>query len=71
MTSSLLPSMICYAIVKGYNRLKKSGAKLYALHGGATLEEILVPFVVFSNESVTATESPDIEQLIENDDFDI
>ncbi|MDP3049850.1 MAG: BREX-4 system phosphatase PglZ, partial [Eubacteriales bacterium] len=37
-----------YWVVRGYNRLPKSGPKLYELHGGATLEERLVPLIVFS-----------------------
>lgn len=37
-----------YWIVRGYNRLPKSGGKLYELHGGATAEEMLVPVVVFT-----------------------
>lgn len=42
-----------YWIVRGYNRLPKKGGKLYELHGGATLEERLVPFVVFTRNIVT------------------
>ena len=41
-----------YWIVRGYNRLPKMGGKLYELHGGATLEERLVPIVVFARNSV-------------------
>jgi hypothetical protein len=42
-----------YWIVRGYNRLPKMGGKLYELHGGATLEERLVPIVVFTKNAVT------------------
>lgn len=42
-----------YWIVRGYNRLPKKGGKLYELHGGATLEEQLVPVVVFTRNIVT------------------
>lgn len=42
-----------YWIVRGYNRLPKMGGKLYELHGGATLEERLVPVVVFTTNAVT------------------
>jgi hypothetical protein len=42
-----------YWIVRGYNRLPKMGGKLYELHGGATLEERLVPVVVFTKNAVT------------------
>jgi len=41
-----------YWIVRGYNRLPKMGGKLYELHGGATLEERLVPVVVFTRNAV-------------------
>ena len=58
--------------MKGYNRLPKQGGKLYSLHGGATLEERLVPFVVFTNESASANmKEQEVEQFIENSDFDI
>lgn len=42
-----------YWIVRGCNRLSKMGGKLYELHGGATLEERLVPVVVFTKNAVT------------------
>lgn len=42
-----------YWIVRGYNRLPKQGGKLYELHGGATLEERLVPVIVFNKNTVT------------------
>ena len=41
-----------YWIVRGYNRLPKMGGKLYELHGGASLEERLVPIVVFTRNAV-------------------
>lgn len=41
-----------YWIVRGYNRFPKMGGKLYELHGGATLEERLVPIVVFTRNAV-------------------
>lgn len=41
-----------YWIVRGYNRLPKMGGKLYELHGGATLEERLVPVIVFAKNAV-------------------
>lgn len=40
-----------YWVVRGYNRLKKSGGKSNELHGGATLEEQLIPFIIFSKGS--------------------
>lgn len=42
-----------YWIVRGYNRLPKMGGKLYELHGGASLEERLVPIVVFTRSAAT------------------
>ncbi|MDA8335005.1 MAG: BREX-4 system phosphatase PglZ [Peptococcaceae bacterium] len=61
-------------VVRGYNRLPKQGGKLNELHGGATLEEQLVPVVVFTRE--TATTSPTKmakksgKQIVERMDFD-
>jgi hypothetical protein len=43
-----------YWVVRGYNRLPKSGGKLYELHGGASLEERLVPVIVFTKAKPTA-----------------
>jgi hypothetical protein len=43
-----------YWVVRGYNRLPKTGGKCNELHGGASLEERLVPVVVFTRtESAT------------------
>jgi hypothetical protein len=62
-------------IVRGYNRLPKKGPKRYELHGGATLEERLVPIVVFSK--VKSDNIPKqlgkqiVEQLVEKKDYDI
>lgn len=61
-----------YFVVKGYNRLSKQGGKEYGVHGGATLEERLVPFVIFTNERGNEDLKPVIEeQFIENSVFDI
>ena len=61
-----------YFVVKGYNRFSKQGGKLYSLHGGASLEERLVPFVIFTNEPVSENmKEQEVEQFIENSDFDI
>lgn len=60
-----------FYVVKGYNRLPKSGGKLYALHGGATLEEMLVPFVIFTKEATDNHENESTQEFIENDAFDI
>ena len=48
----------CYWIVRGYNRLKKSGGKYNEIHGGATLEEQLTPFIVFSKGNDTVVQKP-------------
>lgn len=57
-------------VVRGYNRLPKQGGKL-CVHGGATLEERLVPFIVFSKaKTETATiENTNSEQIVERDIF--
>ena len=47
-----------YWIVRGYNRLKKSGGKSNELHGGATLEEQLIPFIIFSKGSESVPSPP-------------
>ena len=60
-----------YYVVKGYNRLPNRSSKRYGLHGGATLEERLVPCVVFTNESVQEVLTQEVEQFSENEDFDI
>lgn len=60
-----------YYVVKGYNRLPKEGGKSYGLHGGATLEEMLVPFVVFKKDSVPESQTIVPEQMVENDLFDM
>lgn len=65
-----------YWVAKGYNRFPKKGAKYNELHGGGSIEEQLVPFVVFSREcvDVKSTEPTVIKpkaQMIEKGDFDI
>ena len=58
-----------YFVVRGYNRLAKQGGKPYGLHGGASLEERLIPFVVLSRAQNKETEKPEESQMEENDDF--
>jgi len=61
-------------VVRGYNRLpKKGGGQGFELHGGATLEERLVPVVVFSwtGRFVPKLETGTRAQIVENDDFDL
>lgn len=64
-----------YWVVRGYNRFPKEGGKKNELHGGATLEERLVPVVVFkkgtSLDSQTIQPMKLAEQLVEKDDFDL
>ncbi len=62
-------------VVRGYDRLpKRGGGQGFELHGGATLEERLVPVVIFSR---TGQFVPKAEtggkrvQLLEKDDFDL
>lgn len=62
-------------VVSGYNRLpKKGGGQGFEMHGGATLEERLVPVVVFSRTGrfVPKSEADGTRaQIVENDDFDL
>lgn len=37
-----------YWVVRGYHRFPQKGGKKYALHGGASLEERLVPVLIFT-----------------------
>lgn len=63
-----------YWVVRGYNRLPKQGGKLN-VHGGATLEERLVPIIVFSKQKIVAEPKQIgkqiVEQIVEKKDFDI
>lgn len=62
-------------VVRGYNRLpKKGGGQGFELHGGATLEERLVPVVIFSSTGQfvpKAMAGGKRTQIIEKDDFDL
>jgi|GEM_PF-986129 len=64
-----------YWVVRGYNRLpKKGGGQGFELHGGATLEEQLVPVVVFSRKGLFVPKTKTCvkrAQIVEKDDFDI
>lgn len=57
-------------VVRGYNRLSKPGGKL-SVHGGASLEERLVPFIVFSKAKIETEkiENTNLEQIVEKDIF--
>ncbi|WP_200809350.1 BREX-4 system phosphatase PglZ [Desulfococcus multivorans] len=64
-----------YWVVRGYNRLpKKGGGQGFELHGGASLEERLVPVVIFSRTGQfmpkTKTGGKRL-QIVEKDDFDL
>lgn len=63
---------ITYWVVRGYNRLPKEGAM--SVHGGATLEERLVPVVVFTATKAKQETKPigkkSVEQLVEKMGFD-
>lgn len=62
-------------VVRGYDRLpKKGGGQGFEIHGGATLEERLVPVVVFSQTGQfvpTARAAGRRAQIVEKDDFDL
>ncbi len=62
-------------VVRGYNRLaKKGGGQSFELHGGATLEERLVPVVIFSRTGQfvpKAKTGGKRAQIVEKDDFDL
>lgn len=64
-----------YWAVRGYNRLPKSGGKMNELHGGASLEERLVPVVVFSRGKNDTQHKQagkkTTEQIVDKMDFDI
>lgn len=70
-----------FVMVRGYNRFSKSGAPGFEMHGGATIEEQVVPFLVIERATVlthaeqnvaTAASTPDAtEQMSEKADFDI
>ena len=62
---------LTYFVGKGYHRLPKRGSKLYGLHGGASLEERLVPLVVFTREAATAVNLQPEEEFLEDEAFDI
>ena len=62
-------------VVRGYDRLpKKGGGQGFELHGGATLEERLVPVVIFSRTGQfvpKAKTGGKRAQIVEKDDFDL
>ena len=68
-------------LIKGYNRFSKSGAPGFEMHGGATIEEQIVPFMVIEraivldnaaqDESAVVSAVGGADQISENDEFDI
>ncbi len=62
-------------VVRGYNRLpKRGGGQGFELHGGATLEERLVPVMIFAKTGdfvPKAKADSKRVQIIEKDDFDL
>lgn len=64
-----------YWVVRGYNRLpKRGGGQGFEIHGGATLEERLVPVVIFSQTGQYVPEAKTGDkraQIVEKDDFDL
>lgn len=62
-------------VVRGYDRFsKKGGGQGFELHGGATLEERLVPVVIFSRTGQfvpKAKTGSKRAQIVEKDDFDL
>ena len=60
---------INYWVAKGYNRFNKKGKM--PSHGGASLEERLVPIIVFTRDELTQEETSEaIMQITENPGFD-
>ena len=64
-----------YWVMRGYDRLpKRGGGQGFELHGGATLEERMVPVVIFSRTGQfvpKARTSGKRAQIVEKDDFDL
>jgi hypothetical protein len=62
-------------VVRGYDRFpKRGGGQGFELHGGATLEERLVPVVIFSRtgQFVPQARTGGLRaQIVEKDDFDL
>jgi hypothetical protein len=62
-------------VVRGYDRLpKKGGGQGFELHGGGTLEERLVPVVLFSRTGQFVPRAKAFgkkAQIVEKDDFDL
>ena len=63
-----------YWVVRGYHRLPKKGGKKYALHGGASLEERLVPVLVYTRSTdantAVAEQSAQMQKTELKDEFE-
>jgi hypothetical protein len=65
---------LTYWVVRGYNRLPKKGGNPNEIHDGATLEERLVPVIVFSKTKTDQSydkRKQTAPQLIEKSGYDI
>lgn len=76
MNSALMENMAgTHWVVKGYDRLPKKGPKLHEMHGGATYEECLVPFIVFRQGAIFVPKAQQVRdtgsEYVENSDFDL
>lgn len=76
MNSALMENLAgTHWVVKGYDRLPKKGPKLHEMHGGATYEECLVPFIVFKPGAVFVPKAQQTRdtgsEFVENSDFDL
>lgn len=64
-----------YLSIRGYNRFSRQGRGKFEIHGGATIEEQVIPFIVFergTNYFVPETNClAQQSQIEENEDFDI
>lgn len=70
-----------FVMIKGYNRFSKPGCPGFEMHGGAAIEEQVVPFVVIERAisldnavqdlPETTSMAGSADQISENDDFDI
>ena len=74
-----------FVIIKGYNRFSKSGGPGFEIHGGATIEEQVVPVIVFERVAAFSESAPTADPVAQkpqsvvnadaqigiNNDFDI
>lgn len=79
------PLNMDFVIIKGYNRFSKSGGPGFEIHGGATIEEQVVPVIVFERVAAFSESAPTADPVAQkpqsvvnadaqigiNNDFDI